>query len=235
MALGWPSETCSPSEVRAPVRLRRRRHRPRRVPLMGLPALQSLWSEPVSGHRVPDPAFTSASRLVFAVFLGSSLVFRSSRALRLPFGVLRCRPALPRSGRPADAAVVGGIDPGHGSGRLPWGFCPIRGVSRSRRLAGSQVRDISVLVVSHDLDGFSPRSTSRACFIPLPRAGFALQGVSPTESRAGSRPPLPPSRFHLVRCLHGAALRCSCSRPCSVRRSVARDRDSSSGRGPIPS
>jgi len=46
----------------------------------------------------------------------------------------------------------------------------------------------SVLDVSHVLDGFLLRLPSRACFIPQPRPGFALQGVPLVRSRTGSSP-----------------------------------------------
>ena len=49
-------------------------------------------------------------------------------------------------------------------------------------------RSRSVLDVSHVLDGFLRHLPSRACFIPLPRPGFALQGFVP---RRGAVPGLP--------------------------------------------
>ena len=44
----------------------------------------------------------------------------------------------------------------------------------------------SVLDVSHVLDGFLLRQTSRVCFTPQPRPGFALQGLPPMPSRTSS-------------------------------------------------
>lgn len=63
---------------------------------MGLPALQSPWSDRVSDYRVPDPALALPSRCAFAVFLVSLLVNRILSCAWLLFRVLPLRPALSR-------------------------------------------------------------------------------------------------------------------------------------------
>jgi hypothetical protein len=86
---------------------------------------------------------------------------------------------------------------------------------------------------------FAPLDTLRACFIPLPRPGFSLQGVSPLPSRADSSPSrslLPFADLHLQQ----SFLRCPVpavapSGLCSRQRSVAPSRVISSARRPIPS
>jgi len=69
---------------------------------------------------------------------------------------------------------------------------------------------------------FPPRSTSRACFIPRPRPGFAVQGFSLRTAALSHRKNLAPLPLELNRCRtsrrHG--LRPSTSRPCSMRRRV---------------
>jgi hypothetical protein len=66
--------------------------------------------------------------------------------------------------------------------RLPWGPHPS---SRHQPAASTTPRGIptprssSVLGVSHALDGLLRHQPLRACFIPLPRPGFALQGFLP--------------------------------------------------------
>ena len=52
--------------------------------------------------------------------------------------------------------------------------------------AGIPGRHRSVLDVSHVLDGFLLHETSRVCFTPQPRPGFALQGFPPVRSRTSS-------------------------------------------------
>jgi len=47
---------------------------------------------------------------------------------------------------------------------------------------------------------FAPPPTLRACFIPQPRPGFALQGFPLTSSRSGSSPDLALWSFLLIRC-----------------------------------
>ena len=66
--------------------------------------------------------------------------------------------------------------------RLPWGPRP----SSRHQLAASTTpqgiptpRSSSVLDVSHALNGLLRHQPLRACFIPLPRPGFALQGIVP--------------------------------------------------------
>jgi hypothetical protein len=49
--------------------------------------------------------------------------------------------------------------------------------------AGSHTHRLSVLGVSHALDGFVRRLASRVCFTPQPRPGFALQGFIPRPQR----------------------------------------------------
>jgi hypothetical protein len=56
--------------------------------------------------------------------------------------------------------------------------------STLRRVSHTRLR--SALSVSHALDGLLLRAPLRACFIPLPRPGFALQGLSPLPSRLAS-------------------------------------------------
>ena len=68
---------------------------------------------------------------------------------------------------------------------------PHRDVSRRRPPLRRESRpsgQSSVLDVSHVLDGFLRHLPSRACFIPLPRPGFALQGIVP---RRGAVPGFP--------------------------------------------
>lgn len=81
--------------------------------------------------------------------------------------------------------------------RLPWGPRPS---SRHRQAASTTPRGIptprsrSVLDVSHVLDGFLRHLPSRACFIPLPRPGFALQGFVPLRGAVPGFPgPVMPS------------------------------------------
>src|SRR5205823_12068622 len=75
--------------------------------------------------------------------------------------------------------------------RLPWGSLPssrlLQPASTIPRGFPTQ-RSRSVLDVSHILDGFLRQLPSRACFIPLPRPRFALQGFVP---RRGAVPGLP--------------------------------------------
>jgi hypothetical protein len=56
--------------------------------------------------------------------------------------------------------------------------------STNRQVSHTRLR--SALDVSHTLDGLTPPHTLRACFIPLPRPGFALQGFSSLPSRLAS-------------------------------------------------
>jgi hypothetical protein len=71
---------------------------------------------------------------------------------------------------------------------LPWGLFPLRDTSLWSPLTTSFPRPVycSVLSVSHTLDGLLLHRPLRACFIPLPRPGFALQGFSPLPSRLAS-------------------------------------------------
>jgi hypothetical protein len=66
--------------------------------------------------------------------------------------------------------------------RLPWGSSSLIAASTSgvHHSAGIPTpRSSSALDVSHVLDGLLRHQPSRACFIPLPRPGFALQGIVP--------------------------------------------------------
>jgi len=72
----------------------------------------------------------------------------------------------------------------------------------------------SVLDVSHVLDGFLLQPTSRVCFTPQPRPGFALQGFPRMRSRASSS--LAVALVSLA-CRHASP-----SGPCSSHPSVAR-------------
>jgi hypothetical protein len=57
---------------------------------------------------------------------------------------------------------------------------------KSTKRQVSQARLSSALGVSRTLDGLTPSHTLWACFIPLPRPGFALQGFSSLPSRLAS-------------------------------------------------
>ena len=101
----------------------------------------------------------------------------SSFELAASFGVLRParRPSRSdRTSRPDRTAEE----------RLPWGPLPS---SRRQQAASTTPQGIptqrsrSVLDVSHVLDGFLRHLPLRACFIPLPRPGFALQGFVPCD------------------------------------------------------
>jgi hypothetical protein len=65
----------------------------------------------------------------------------------------------------------------HPSSRCHW---------QSPRNAGIPGPHRSVLDVSHVLDGFLLHQSLRVYFTPLPRPGFALQGLSPSRSRTSS-------------------------------------------------
>jgi len=168
-----------PKRLAAPLPLRRiRTHTgagaaspPLRPTLMGLPALQSIVCArgagssgsprppgfPVSGEPGGAPA-SAVPHAPCEVWVHPLVSFRSpaeSLPLRAPSA-----PAVERR-------------------CLPWGFFPLRDINRWRPRAGfpgpapfrprrfSRPRRLA------------PPPASRVCFTPLPRPGFALQGVSP--------------------------------------------------------
>jgi hypothetical protein len=70
---------------------------------------------------------------------------------------------------------------------------------------------------------FAPRVASRACFIPLARPGFPLQGLSLPRSRAASQRPLPSCRCRRPSSRRRRTVGPS-SGPCSPRESVLHGR-----------
>ena len=102
----------------------------------------------------------------------------SSFELAVSFGVLRpaCRPSRSdRTSRPDRTAEE----------RLPWGPVPS---SRRQQAASTTPQGIPTQRSRSVLDGFLRHLPVRACFIPLPRPGFALQGFVP---RRGAVPGFP--------------------------------------------
>lgn len=94
--------------------------------------------------------------------------------------------------------------------------------SRVRRRDGFQTTAAVRPQVFTTSRRFAPRHTLRACFIPLARPGFSLQGLSLAGSRHGSSPRSCPlavtaSSAPLAR----RPTRSSTSRPCSPGESVA--------------
>jgi hypothetical protein len=70
---------------------------------------------------------------------------------------------------------------------LPWGFLPHRDISIQSPPLGELPRSPSFRPQRFSRSRrFAPLSTLRACFIPLPRPGFTLQGLSPQPSRRDS-------------------------------------------------
>jgi hypothetical protein len=192
---------------------------------MGLPALQSLGSDPVSAVWVTDPALTLALHLAYAVFLAIAPCGSSSLALRLLFRVLD-QPVCPLPERPADAADADQWSLWH-AGRLPWGPVPLRGIGHRCRLAGvPSPRQCRPRRFSRPRR-FVPPVTSRVCFTPLPRPGFALQGLVPdAKPCAFSRASCPlvvhtPSSSAPGHDADRATVGCPPPGFCSVRRFVA--------------
>ena len=84
-------------------------------------------------------------------------------------------------------------------GRLPWGSYPLRDINPASPLPtgipGPPMFRPQRFSRSRRL---TPRCTLQACFILLPRPGFALQGFqSPDSAEPPRRWPVPPRRWHL--------------------------------------
>lgn len=167
------------------------RRRSRSMPLVRLRALQSLWSGPVSDYRVSDPAL--------ALPRSSPSRCSSYRPLRV---ILSCACAPLRSASYRRPAPHRGrrrrcrrqrASHRVGSGRLPWGFGPIRDSSTGIGSRASQSRDISVLVVRR------PRRFVPPDALPVYSTGGRVRGslfrgFLRTHGRAGFRPPMPSCR-----------------------------------------
>jgi hypothetical protein len=97
-----------------------------------------------------------------------------------------------------------------GAEHLPWGFLPHRDITGGVYFAEPLFR--SAPCRGHPKPAsfrprrfsrprrFTPPPTLRACFIPQPRPGFALQGFPRASSRSGSSPDLALWSFLLIRC-----------------------------------
>jgi hypothetical protein len=149
---------------------------PRKLPLVGLAALQSVVRDSgpgCLGYPVPRGVIVSEPPCEPAISVAGCLHIQL---------ILSCAsPSLQSSRSRAGPALSSGL--------LPWAFFPHRGDSvRSPHPAGVPGPLRSVLDVSHVLDGFLLCTPSRVCFTPQPRPGFALQGVSLASSRTGSSP-----------------------------------------------
>jgi hypothetical protein len=156
-----------------------------------------------SGSPLPSRArpFSRPQRSLFVRRLPETCApgFILLRAFRLLQSTATCSlPSVPRKTlRPS------------GSRRAPpLGFRPS---SRHQPAASTRARDpnpapSSVLDVSHVLDGLLRHQPLRACFIPQPRPGFALQGFVPLR---GAVPGFP-GRFHALLPLSETA--CGCPR-----------------------
>jgi hypothetical protein len=128
--------------------------------------LSSLFLAALRGsYRTPSPAFCKTGSSFHTLYLH----FRVQVASSLPSMQACSAPSagfLPSSRHQLGESTTSALP----TARLT--FRPQR-FSRSRRV--------------------TPHRTLRACFIPLPRAGFASQGFSPTFSRPDSSPsPFPP-------------------------------------------
>jgi len=109
---------------------------------------------------------------------------------------------------------------------LPWASFPLRDVDRRSPLTrASRPASFRPRRFARPRR-FSPLPTSRVYFTPLPRPGFALQGLPLARSRAGSSPTvalLPFTRNPCRRLPGGARTSCPSPGPCSTRESVAND------------
>jgi len=187
---GESSRSGSPSKVREPASIRRRASPRATSASPGVACASESWGRPgigLSGSR-SRPGVVLPARLRGLPRLAPFEV--SSLALGLSFRVLRIRSAHPRNRRPMlptptwRPQIFSGIR----FGRLPWGFVPLRDIRSKHRLADShrprQCRPRRLVRPRR----FVPLRTWRMSFNPPPRPGFALQGFSPSNGRAGSRP-----------------------------------------------
>jgi hypothetical protein len=118
--------------------------------------------------RCDLPPFPSARSLFQAGRPPNFSVRVQSLVRPVLFGV--CSPSSPR--RISGGAV------------LPWGFVPIRDITGRVHIRGvSQFPAPFRPQVFATSRRFSPRSASRASFIPQPRPGFPFRGLIPTRSR----------------------------------------------------
>jgi hypothetical protein len=150
---------------------------PRRLPLVGLVALQSIHeSWRFRAVWVTRPRTTSSSPNRRAGLPSPSA---GCSHIRL---ILSCAfPSLQSSTIPSR--------PGADVRAPSLGFLPSSRRQRAETtLAGVPGPLRSVLDVSHVLDGFLLCTPSRVCFTPQPRPGFALQGLPLARSRTGSSP-----------------------------------------------
>ena len=135
---------------------------------MRLAALQSVvCGDPPGplGSLVPPRRHLAAARAGRSISPPSTVTFAtasSSRALRLPFRVPRSKPA---RRLPAPSSFPGVLS--------------LIAVSVSGGLNRHPKPARTVPGVSHALDGFSIHPPSQVYFTPLPRPGFALQGLAP--------------------------------------------------------
>jgi hypothetical protein len=124
---------------------------------------------------------------------------------------------------------------------LPWDFSLYRDISSSE----PSTRDESYLLStfrpqrSSRSRRFTPRTTSRAYFIPKPRLRFTLQGFSLLPSRCTSSMPrslmsLATFAYHSPK-LVTPARAAPPSGPCAGQQSVTTDRGISPANNPIPS